>query len=390
MVILFVAPLYEAKGEKPKGGISMYLRRVTGALKELGHTPIILTVGKKDTRYIENGVEVLFVRCPYWRLKSESLHVACNILIKNLVINRKIKELLKERKIDLIQFASIWSFSFLYYGRTPAVMRMSIYSKVYRQYKENKADIDTQAFFERLAVRHCNAVFAPSKVIADAFAKDIHRKVSVIESPFWNDNTRYDDSLYQEKLGEKKYFLFFGRLVADKGILVIAECLQQFLREHIDYYFVCCGIEESGGGENPVRILKKAAGEYQERFLYMRALPHSTLYPIVQNADFVVFPSLIDNFPNACLEAMYFRRVVIGTDGTSFEQLIEDGKSGFLCAPNDADSLLEKMEEAACMDDQQRKIMGEYAKKRIDMLSPEFTVKKLVRYYQYVIEHSKR
>lgn len=45
--MLFVAPLYEAKDEKPKGGVSMHLRRVTGALRSLGHTPIILSVGKK-------------------------------------------------------------------------------------------------------------------------------------------------------------------------------------------------------------------------------------------------------------------------------------------------------------------------------------------------------
>ena len=48
MTILFVAPLYEEKGERPKGGVSMYLRRVAGALKRLGHTPVILSFGSKN------------------------------------------------------------------------------------------------------------------------------------------------------------------------------------------------------------------------------------------------------------------------------------------------------------------------------------------------------
>lgn len=390
MEILFVAPLYEAKGERPKGGVSMYLRRVTGALKEAGHTPIILSVGKKEEHYIENGVEVFLLYCSYLKFGVNNLDIVCNILMKNIVVNKKVKEILKERKIDIIQFASIWGFSTFYYGKTPAVMRLSIYSKVYREFKDNKADMDIQALFERIAARRCNAIFAPSTVIADAFAKDIHRKVSVIESPFWNDNPECDDSIYQDKLKGKKYFLFFGRMVVDKGIYVIAECLQRFLRDNPKYYFVCCGIEETGHHDSPVRILKKAAGQYEERFLYLKALSHSFLYPIIQNADFVIFPSLIDNFSNACIEAMHFERVVIGTDGTSYEQLIKDGENGLLCKPNDSDDLLRKMMKAASMSEAQKKEMGKNAKGRIEQLSPEIAVRKLISYYRYVINHVKK
>ncbi len=387
MVILFVAPLYEEKGEKPKGGVSMYLRRVTGALKEMGHTPIILTIGKKNRHYTENGIEIFFIQCPFICLRAKNLELVCNILVKNVLVNLKIKELLKRREIDMIQFASIWGLSACYFGKTPAVMRLSIYSKVYREYKDNKMNVTIQALFERIAVRRCNAVFAPSQVIADAFSRDIHRRVSVIESPFWNDSPVYNDTVYENKLSGKKYFLFFGRMVVDKGILVIAECLQAFLQQNPEYHFVCCGIEEAGQKKNPVQVLKEAAGKYKDRFIYMDALPHNSLYPVIQHADFVIFPSLIDNFSNACLEAMYFRRVVIGTDGTSYEQLIDDGKSGFLCKPNNADSLLTKMNEAVSMSQAQREQMGCNARARVNRLAPEIVVRKLVRYYQYIIDH---
>lgn len=389
MVILFVAPLYEAKGERPKGGISMYLRRVTGALKDMGHTPVILTIGQRNRHYMENGVEVYFVRCPFIHLGRKGLESVCNILVKNVLVNRKIKELVKERRIDIIQFASIWGLSAGYYGKTPAVMRLSIYSKVYKEFKDNKTDMTIQALFERIAARRCNAVFAPSRVIADAFSKDVHRKVLVIESPFWNENTECNNAVYQERLGEKKYFLFFGRMVVDKGIFVIAECLEAFLRQNPEYYFVCCGIAEAGGMKSPVRILKEASGEYRDRFIYMSSLPHDSLYPIIQHADFVIFPSLVDNFSNACLEAMHFERVVIGTDGTSYEQLIDDGRSGLLCRPNDANDLLAKMNRAASMSRVQKEKMGHYARKRVDRLAPEFVVRKLLRYYRYIMERSR-
>lgn len=387
MVILFVAPFYETKGEMPKGGLNMYLRRVTGAMKKFGHVPIIISLGARDIHYIENDMEVFFVQCPHiWSGNAKFDHI-CDLAHKSIVMNHKIAELLKKRRIDIIQFPSIWGLAAFYYGRTPAVMRMSAYTKFYgRDYGGDKSEVDVRAFFERAASRRCNAVFAPSTVIADAFAQDIHRPVSVIESPFWNEVKAFDDSVYREALNGKKYFLFCGRLVENKGILVIAEILQSFLQSNPEYYFVCCGIASSGT-RNLVKILHKEAGPYKDRFIYMESLPHSQLYPIMQHADFVVCPSLIENFSNVCLEAMYFRCVVIGTDGASYEQLIDDGINGMLCKPGDAEGLLKKMREAAAMSKDEKEKMGRMARRRIDKLAPEYVVKKLIRYYQYIIDN---
>lgn len=385
MVILFTAPYYEEKGTPPKGGFNTYLRRVTGALKELGHTPIIVSCGIRNMHYMENGIEIFFVKSAYWQLGTNAFEVLCSNIYNSYIINKKISELLQERRIDIIQFSSMWAQALCYYGKTPAVMRLSIYSKVYREFKQRRME-NMKAFLERMAVKRCNAVFAPSNINADAFSKDIHRKVAVIESPFWNDCEVCDDVVYSEKLAGKKYFLFFGRLVIDKGVLVIAECLKEFLQTNQDYYFVCCGIDKTIDGKNPKSILRKAAGEYKDRVIFIKALPHKFLFPIIQHADFIVFPSLIDNFPNACVEAMHFERVVIGTDGTSFEQLIDDGRSGLLCEPNNAESLLNRMNDAVKMDDLQKAEMGMNARKRIEKLAPEFVVKKLLRYYQHIID----
>ena len=264
-------------------------------------------------------------------------------------------------------------------------MRLSDYDKLYYTDYPNKTIASVYAFLQRLAAKRCAAVFAPSNVHANAFAKDIHRKVAVIESPFCNECCEYDDSIYRNRLSGKKYVLFFGRLSVTKGILVIAKILEQFLRLNPEYSFVCCGIEQKGYKENLARVLKRSAGKHQERFIYMKALPHVSLYPIVEHADFVIFPSLSENFSNACMEAMHFEKVVIGTDGASFEQLIDDGKSGLLCMPGDSESLLDKMNQAAAMKEEQKAEMGRRAKERIDKLAPEYAVKELVRFYRYIL-----
>ncbi len=388
MIVLFVSPNYEPKGELPKGGVSMYIRRVAGALKELGHTPVILSSGTQDMHYWENGIEIFFVCCPSLNLKVKEFNMVAGIFCSSFAVNRKISELISTRKIDIIQFSSIRSWPLFYYGKVPAIMRLSSYDKLYYRDYPNKRVVYIQAFLQRLAARRCVTVFAPSNVHANAFAKDIHRKVSVIESPFWNECSKYDDSVYQKRLKDKKYVLYFGRLTVTKGILVIAEILEKFLKTHPDYHFVCCGIEQKGYKENLIRVLESGAGKYKERFIYIKALSHTFLYPIIKRADFVICPSLSENFANACMEAMYFERVVIGTDGASYEQLIDDGKSGLLCIPGDSESLLRKMNQAAAMSEAQKVEIGQRAKKRIDRLAPEVMVKKLMRLYQYVIDYT--
>ncbi len=66
------------------------------------------------------------------------------------------------------------------------------------------------------------------------------------------------------------------------------------------------------------------------RLVLIDNLPHRQLYPIIAAARLVVLPSLVDNLPNACLEAMGLGTAVIGTTGASFEELITDGVNGFL------------------------------------------------------------
>lgn len=395
MVILFAASNYFIKG-KATGGFSIYLYRVTTALAKMGHTPIVVACGQNSRHYIEEGVEMYIIQCPpneiLMNAPIKCLADCYKELYRSWAVNKKIKEISQERRIDVIQFTSLYGLASCYYGKIPAVMRLSSYTKTYYAKCQtfDSAKVKRRAFYERLAAAHCNAVFAPCQITADDFARDIRRPVSVIETPFINDVTAYDESIYNIRLAGKKYVLFFGVLIVEKGVLVIADILQEFLADYPEYFFVCCGKDMPINGRSAADILRKCTGKFSDRLVYLKELPHEQLYPIIQRADFVIMPSLLDNMPNACLEAMYFERIVIGTEGTSLAQIIDDGISGLLCKPDDADSLLVKMKDAVSMNDSQKAEIGKNARKRIDRLAPEIVVKKLLRFYQYVIEHNRK
>ena len=392
MNVLFVATDYPKRGE-PTTGFPNYLYRVSLSLIQLGHKPIILAVGGWDSHRTERGIEIWTVGVrTYHNCKSQSLKFASSALQIGYALNRKITELLKKVHIDIIQFTSLYGSALLYHGKVPAVLRLSSYAKTaFSSYQTHSADtVRMMALIERASSYRCNAIFAPCKKNAVEFGKDCHRNVKVIETPFVNDTQEYDNQFYDHYLQGKKYVLFFGTLYAEKGILVIAEILEKFLGNNPDYHFVFIGDVSRINGENSTRLLQKKAGKYADRIVISNALMHKQLYPVIRSADFVILPSLMENLSNACIEAMYFERVVIGTDGASFEQLIKHGENGLLCQIGSSQDLLEKMQMAVAMSGEEKAEMGKRAKRRIDRLKPEYAVRKLVSLYEYVIANSKR
>lgn len=94
----------------------------------------------------------------------------------------------------------------------------------------------------------------------------------------------------------------------------------------------------------------------------------------------------MDNLPNTCIEAMALGKIVIGTNGASFEQLVDDGKNGYLCERDDPESLFKCMEKVMNMTEEEKNIMGMKAKLRTEEMSDEKIYNQLFSVYQDVVK----
>lgn len=384
MNIIFVANDYVENG-----GFHHYLIRVTTALCDMGHKVIIIKCSKKNGYRYENGIELWEVAVDYFDNKYQWFNTIVNNIKASRCVNKKINAIVKKEKIDIIQFTSLKSLSLLYFGQTPSVMRLSSYAKkAYPTFETlHRNTVIMMSVMEIMAGKRCNAVFAPGRTTAHAYEKDFHNKIYIIETPFLNDVTEMDDEIVRQNLEGKKYVLFFGNLYFEKGIMTIARILRQFLKNNPEYFFVFAGKVSLIQGRSAAKVLSEAAGEYKEKIIILGELLHEKLYPVIQSAEFVVLPSIMENMSNACIEAMYYSKIVIGTDGASFEQLIDSGVNGFLCEIDNSVDLLAKMQMVINLPEEKKKIMGNMAHKRIERLRPEIVVKQLVRLYESVIDH---
>ena len=83
---------------------------------------------------------------------------------------------------------------------------------------------------------------------------------------------------------------------------------------------------------------------------------------------------------------MAFKKIVIGTRGTSFEELITDGVNGFLCDKDSPESLFEVIALVMQMTSTRCAEVGEKAYQRTAELSPDRIVNKLISIYTRAIE----
>lgn len=387
MNILFVTGMF-AKENASMSGMPNYIYKTAAALRERAHNTYILTADEKTTKWEYEGIPVYSVKTFPHVSRFAWIAFGLHNILRDCVLQSKLKRLVKMLDIDIVQYAGWFGVGLLHSRsiRIPAVMRMSSYAKVQLASAFTSKQIDVISRMECWASRNMDGIFAPSEVIANSFAKDIHREVRVIETAFQLEISKkyWDYSVYNEKIKEKKYFLFFGRLSPDKGICTIARSLYQILDEYKDVHFVFAGDLFYVGKKNVLNMLWDYGKEYKDRIIYLGALPKKQIYPIVNNAYAVLMPSLMDNLPNACMEAMYLRKVVIGTIGTSLDQLIEDNISGMLIEPDHEELLIRKMNELLEMPVEARCKIGEKAHERIMRLKPEIAIKELEEYYRDV------
>ncbi len=243
-------------------------------------------------------------------------------------------------------------------------------------------DIKILEWIEAVYYRLSKNIYSPSVALKDMLKKELKlKKIEVLRIPFYIETSDLDHALYDEHLKNKSYLLFFGRLQLHKGPHILARALPDLFSAYPDACAVFAGPDSATRfGPSLREYILNTNRPFKNRLIFLEQASHDKLYPIIANARLVVLPSLVDNLPNALLEAMGLGRAVIGTYNTSFDEMIEDAVSGFLVPPGDSQALAKKMVEAWSRDDLDE--IGRAARRRTEELAPEKTIGALLEYYK--------
>ena len=184
-----------------------------------------------------------------------------------------------------------------------------------------------------------------------------------------------------------KYVLYFGRIEIRKGVLLLAKAIRRLQFVHPDVTFLFVGGDTQYGRKQNKSVKKKLLeilGPAVSRVCFMEARTHEQLYPLIRRAEFVVLPSLWENFPYACLESMGLGKTVVGPSDTGFAEQFRDMESGVLFKRRSYRDLAAKI--AYCLDHRDRvQEIGVNAQKKIEDFDASKTTLEMLRKYQDTI-----
>jgi len=374
------------------GGLSNYINRVSKALAQLGHDVHVITLStKNEDTFDHEGVMVhrVMPRRGWYRLNrltGSSLTTTLHWLNFSTQAYRKLKQLHRRQPFHLIQYPNysscgLFSIPLL---RATHVVRASSHQSQLNDAAGVKRDVDSTVagLLESLQYKLTRNIHAPSRAIQQTL-----RDGRLLRTPFYLETGPFDSAVYDRFLRGRKYVLFFGRFQLHKGFHVLARALPLFLSHCRDAHVALVGRDmETSLASSMAAFARAQCNGFGERLIIIEKLPHSQLYPVIAGAQLVVLPSLIDNLPNACLEAMGLGKVVIGTEGTSFEELITDGVNGFLVPPANPEALADKM--IAAWTNERVAEMSAAAKEKAMEFAPEKTIPSLLNYYSEVLSNS--
>lgn len=388
MRIAFLTTEYMTEPNWP-GGLANYLYRLVQAESQRNHEVEVFTASDRDEFLMHDGIAVhrvnIRVPRPLNGLTLGRFRQSLHAILTSYRLCRRFLYRHQQTPFDIVQASQFRACGLLLALRSPIplIIRLSSFEPQKREAIQRPLAWDQRLYewLESFAIRKSDGVYSPGRLTAKFCEDKLGTRVDVIEPPFFLENQTRDDSVYTRMLAGKRYLMFVGAMSSLKGVHVLDEALRVVLPKCPEMHFVFVG-------RSSTKPALRALSEHPERVHYLGTLPHSQLYPIVAQSYGVVLPSLADNLPNACLEAMGLGCPVIGTRGTGLEELVQDGKSGFLVEPGDVQSLSSAILKMWRLPGAVRKEMGDLAKGYLKPFNPANACLKLENFFARHITRS--
>jgi len=175
-------------------------------------------------------------------------------------------------------------------------------------------------------------------------------------------------------------FLLIGRMIADKGLYEYAEAAKMVKRKCPDAHFWLLGPLWK---ENPAAVSEEQLRLWDSEGIvsYLGATDDVTQY--IRQADCIVLPSSYrEGVPFTLMEGASMGRPLIATDIPGCQDVVINGKTGYLCEVKNASSLAHAMEKMMALNPIQRRQMGLAGR---EYMEREFDIKHVIKQYDNYI-----
>jgi glycosyltransferase involved in cell wall biosynthesis len=169
-------------------------------------------------------------------------------------------------------------------------------------------------------------------------AKKVYIPNGVISEKFARNETNRTEVRKELKLKKEDILaIVTRRMVWKNGVKYLAEATQHIKNKNLKLLFIGDGEEFS----NIKSILDK---QFKDRFFMLGAKEHHEIIKYYSAADLSILPSLMEATSISGLEAMAASLPIVGTTVGGIPELVKNGITGYLCAPENPQDLALKID----------------------------------------------
>lgn len=324
-------------GSMNKGGAERVLSILTRMYAERGHNVTIVTLLEDVISY------ELHPKVKYVSIAKKRRFRALNYFhwIKG------IKEIVKKEKPDIVIsfFAKI---SFL-------VVKARVYKKARLFISERNSPkyfyTMSMKILSRLLFKHAEKLIMQTKEAYEFMPKNIQKKAVIIYNPV--ERIPYQASYKEDKI------VAVGRLTNIKNHASLITAFSKLPATFNNYKLYIYG-------QGPLKEeLEKLADNLGVRERVILAGVKDNIFEEISDAKLFVLPSRAEGLSNALLEAMIMGHVIIGSDIPGINNVLIDGKTGYLFKSGDSEELLNVIENTLA-NYETAKVVGDNAKKYME------------------------
>jgi glycosyltransferase involved in cell wall biosynthesis len=345
MKIAFLTSEYPHPKTGGFGGIGTSIKNLALGLLKQGSSVRILVYGQDEEDVFEDmGITIQQIKNVKfkglsWYLTRKKLEKIINKLHTNL-------------EIDLVE-APDWTgiTSFIQPEKCPIVIRLNGSDTYFCKLDQRPVKWINQ-FNEKRALQKADALLSVSQ-----FTADLTNQVFGLNKNFTIIPNSIDVDLFNGNLNENSIdnttILYFGSLIRKKGLLELPLIFNEVVSSNSEAKLLIIGKDVtdvvSGNSSTWEMMQKLFTEEALRKVTYLRSVPYQEIKNQIEQANVCVFPSFAEALPVSWLEALAMEKAVVASNIGWANEIIEEGKEGFLVHPKGhkhfAQRILEVLED---------------------------------------------
>lgn len=385
MHIVLISHEYSHPQLPEAGGIGRFVADYSQQLVEKGH--IVSVFGYSEV-YLETnykGVDLFFKKST-----MTPLHIFLERVFhklnwtKSLIpfhakdrfrLAQRVDKFCEENNVDIIEVNDYLGDGAFLKTKTPKVMRSHGSYKLLIEdlnFRQN----DSFVYFEDEQAKIVDAYISVSKFSANKLKSlfNINENIDVVYSGVET------EGVYRKPFPEQSRIFYFGTLSKAKGSDRLIDIYNRLSIQFPEMQFAIAGKTKEYFETELYPYFNETL---KSKIEFLGFLDKEEVLSEIDKSTYIIFPSRLENFSIALLEAMSKGRICLGWKIPAFEEIIENEKNGFLVDQDtDIDNLFLNLEE----DKLKRFELSENAFNLIqNLFSKDNMVENSLKIYQRVI-----